>query len=61
MTRKQRESNKRALQDCLVCADCKQAKMDVKQTTCPYAEDVHGVVVDVKLCNHCYSERCQNI
>ena len=60
-TRKQRELNKQELQDLGVCEDCKQAKPDVHDTICPYAEEIHGIFEDATLCDACYNNRCMDI
>lgn len=45
----------------MICEDCKKEKPDVKETTCPYAEDIHGTVQEATLCNECYYQRCMDI
>ena len=41
----------------MICDDCGEEKPDVHETTCPYAEEIHGELVDCTLCNDCYHER----
>ncbi len=45
----------------LVCDDCKQSKPDVKETFCPYSEEINDEKVPVTLCDNCYYERCMAI
>ena len=45
----------------LVCDDCGEAKPDVVETHCPYAEDIYGKYVPLKLCDNCYHERLMDI
>ena len=45
----------------LKCDDCGEEKEDVKDTFCPYQEDVCDNNVEVKLCDDCYHERCMDI
>jgi len=44
----------------IICDDCGTDK-DVKQTICPFQDDVYGKRVKVKLCDKCYHERCMDI
>jgi hypothetical protein len=43
------------------CEDCGHEKPDVHKTTCPFADDVYGEVVEVCLCDDCYQERVNDI
>ena len=49
------------IENVLTCDDCKETALDVKETTCPYAEDIHAERIDVKLCDNCYELRCDEI
>ena len=49
------------MKDYLQCDDCGQIKEDVEHTVCPYAEDIHGEIVEVILCGDCFHERCMDI
>ena len=45
----------------LTCDDCHQQKEDVKETICPYNEDVNNEIVPAILCEDCYYERAADI
>jgi len=45
----------------MICDDCKKEKEDVKDTTCPYSEDIYDEMIGVKLCDDCYHERAMDI
>lgn len=49
------------MNDYLQCDDCEQFKEDVRETTCPFAEEINGEIVHCQLCDDCYSERCMEI
>lgn len=42
------------------CDDCGTTE-EVKETTCPYAEEINNETVEVALCDNCYHERCMDI
>ena len=37
----------------LKCEDCGIEAEDVHETTCPFAEEIYGEVVEVTLCDDC--------
>lgn len=41
----------------LRCEDCKQQKQSVRETTCPYDDDVEDIKTPAILCDECYKER----
>lgn len=41
----------------LTCEDCKEAKVCVKKTKCPFDADVHEKETPAVLCDACYHER----
>lgn len=43
------------------CDDCGEDKEDVKETTCPYAEEINDSIIECCLCDDCYHERCMGI
>ena len=43
------------------CDDCYEEKEDVKETICPFAEDIYNKSIACKLCDDCYHERCMDI
>lgn len=43
------------------CEDCGVVSYDVEEVICPYNEDVHGIEIEVFLCNTCYNDRQQEI
>lgn len=43
------------------CDDCGKEKVDVKETICPYAEEINGKEITCTLCDDCYHERCMDI
>ena len=48
------------LRGVLVCNDC-ATTVDVKQTICPFSEDVHGETVRVDLCDDCHRNRRMDV
>lgn len=44
-----------------ICQDCKKAKEDVRDTTCPFAHEIHDSIVNITVCGDCYYERCMDI
>lgn len=49
----------------LTCEDCgiyaSDTEDEVKNTTCPYAEEIHGRQVPITVCDSCYRERSYDI
>lgn len=45
----------------LKCEDCHKVKPDVIGRKCPYAEDLHGTVEMVTICDRCNHNRCMDI
>lgn len=45
----------------LKCDDCPCTDESVKQTTCPYADEIRGEEIPVVLCDECYHQRCMDI
>ena len=45
----------------LKCGDCGAVGETVKDTTCPYAEEIHDEVVDITVCSDCYYQRLMDI
>jgi len=43
------------------CDDCEKEKEDVKETTCPFAEEINYSTINCLLCDDCYHERCMDI
>lgn len=43
------------------CDDCGKNKEDVKETTCPYTEEINDSIIECNLCDDCYHERCMDI
>ena len=46
------------------CDDCgvvRSEDVDVRQTFCPYAQEINNSEVEVMLCDNCYHERCMDI
>jgi len=41
------------------CEEC--GSEDAEETTCPYAESMQGVIIEVTLCSECYNQRVQDI
>lgn len=45
----------------MICEDCEKDKPDVKETTCPYAEEIQAIKVFCTICDDCYKNRCDDI
>lgn len=45
----------------LTCQDCGKQDETVSETTCPFAEEIHEIIVDITVCKDCYHERCMDI
>ncbi len=45
----------------MICDDCNKDKEDVKETKCPYAEEINDELIDCQLCDGCYYDRCMEI
>jgi ABC-type dipeptide/oligopeptide/nickel transport system ATPase component len=45
----------------LYCQDCGKISEDVQETTCPYASEINGEIVEVVLCDQCYKNRSDDI
>lgn len=45
----------------LICEDCGKCDDTVRDTICPFAEEIHGESIDVVLCDECYHERFLDI
>jgi len=45
----------------MICDDCKKERDDVRDTFCPYADEIAGEKIAMKLCNDCYQERSMDI
>ena len=45
----------------LTCQDCGIKSEEVEETVCPYAEDIYGEIIEVRLCQDCYDQRCDDI
>lgn len=45
----------------MICDDCGEDKEDVKETACPYAEEIDDNIIECNLCDDCYHERCMDI
>ena len=45
----------------LRCQDCEQIKDDVKNTTCPFASEIHNETLHITVCEDCEYERAMNI
>lgn len=43
----------------IACDDC--GKPTANETTCPYSEDINGVIIECNLCEDCYRERAMDI
>ena len=43
------------------CDDCGKDKDDTVDTICPYDEEMNESVIECKLCDDCYHERCMDI
>jgi len=46
------------------CEDCGVGESEdssVKETTCPFADEINGSVINTTLCCECYSQRCMAI
>jgi hypothetical protein len=43
------------------CEDCGKEKPDVKETICPYAEEICEEKIPATLCDDCYGERLMDI
>ena len=48
------------MDDELVCQDCGTTE-GVRETTCPFAEEVNNRIIDITICDKCYHERCMDI
>ena len=44
----------------LTCDDCKQTALDVQEAGL-YMDDIHGGKVELKLCDECYEDRCDEM
>lgn len=47
--------------DWLVCDDCGRQGPDVRETICPYCEEIYGEIVECRLCGDCYRDRRDDI
>jgi hypothetical protein len=45
----------------LECQDCHKEKPDVKETFCPFAQEVHHEDIEIIVCDNCYQERVWDI
>lgn len=45
----------------LICEDCKKAKTSVRETICPYNQDINNKEIPATLCAECYSNRVADI
>jgi hypothetical protein len=45
----------------LTCQDCGITSGDVRETNCPYAEEINGAYVEIIVCPDCESERAMDI
>ena len=45
----------------LKCEDCDKEDKTVCSTTCPYADEIDGIEVEVDLCPDCYEDRAMEI
>lgn len=45
----------------LSCDDCGKEDEDVYETTCPYAEEINGQMLEICVCPECYAERCYDV
>jgi len=43
------------------CQDCGKEREDVKETTCPYAEELYDEIQKITVCDDCYNERGYSI
>lgn len=43
------------------CQDCGIENETVTQTTCPFAEEIHGDIIVITVCNDCHQQRCDDI
>lgn len=43
------------------CDDCGKEKDDVRDTNCPYANEINNEEIPCALCDDCYDERCMAI
>ena len=43
------------------CEDCGKEKPDVNVTNCPFTEEIHQELLEVKICDDCYQFRCDAI
>jgi hypothetical protein len=43
------------------CEDCGKESSDVKETVCPYAEEIYSEKIPAILCDDCYLERCLDV
>ena len=58
----EKQVNKQAKRpDGLVCEDCGKQDETVHHTECPYAEEIYHEVVNVTICDYCYTQRCMDI
>lgn len=55
-----KKRSKQYLDQSVVCADC-GTKENVKETFCPYSEEINNRKVEVSLCDKCYRERMWDI
>jgi hypothetical protein len=44
----------------LKCEDCEEVREDVKETLCPFVQEIHDEDVPATLCEDCYHERCMD-
>lgn len=45
----------------LECEDCGKKDDTVKETYCPYVEELYNKRQEAVLCDNCYHERCMDI
>lgn len=43
------------------CKDCGTIKDDVRIRDCPYAEEIHDMILKVYICDNCFHERAMDI
>ena len=45
----------------LTCGDCGKRKPDVRETHCPYADEIHETIVEITACDDCLADRAGDI
>ncbi len=43
------------------CDDCLKSDETVRDTTCPFQEEIHNKIVFITVCDKCYGERVKDI